>query len=102
MRRRRGSRRSATVGPPRGGRTGRRLTAVVAAVGVLAALATVAAIRMLPGLVDVGFLGGMPSPLPVRLALHLPLAVALLAVSLTGLLVAGALRHWWIPWIKAR
>ena len=86
----------------RGGRTGRRLTAAVAAVGALAALVTVAAIRAMPGLVDVGFLGWMAFPLPVRLAFHLPLAVALLAAGLAALLVAGALRHWWTPRIRPR
>jgi hypothetical protein len=50
---------------------------------------------MLPGLVDVGFLGGLPFPLPLRLLLHLPLAVTVLAVALVALLVAGALRGWW-------
>jgi len=102
VRRRRGTGRSSTLGPPRGGRTGRRLTAAVAAVGALAALVTVALIRALPGLVDVGFLGGMASPLPLRLAFHLPLVVALLAAGLAALLVAGALRHWWTPWIRPR
>ena len=100
--RRRGTGRSATVGTPLGGRTGRRLTSAVAAVGALAALVTVAAVAVLPGLVDVGFLGRMAIPLPVRLAFHLPLAVALLAVGLAALLVAGGLRHWWIPRIRPR
>ena len=95
VRRRRGAGRSSTVGAPRGGRIGRRLAAAVAAVGALAALVTVAAIRAMPGLVDVGFLGGMAFPLPARLTFHLPLAVALLAAGLAALLVAGALHHWW-------
>jgi CubicO group peptidase (beta-lactamase class C family) len=86
---------SSPVAAPRGGRTGRHLTAAVAVVGALAALVTVASIAVLPGLVDVGFLGAMAFPLPLRLALHLPLAVALLAATLATLLVAGALRHWW-------
>jgi CubicO group peptidase (beta-lactamase class C family) len=102
VRRRRGTDRSSTVAAPRGGRAGRRLTAAVAVVGALAALVTAASIRALPGLVDVGFLGGMASALPVRLAFHLPLAVALLAASLAALLVAGALRHWWTRRIRPR
>jgi hypothetical protein len=102
VRRRRGAGRSSTLGAPPGGRIGRRLAAAVAAVGALAALVAVTVIRVLPGLVDVGFLGGMAFPLPVRLALHLPLAVALLAASLAALLVAGALHHWWIRWIRPR
>ncbi|MGZ4638996.1 MAG: hypothetical protein ACXV2J_08040, partial [Actinomycetes bacterium] len=102
LRRHRGAARASTFGAPRGGRTGRRLTTAVAAVGALAALATVTAVAALPGLVDVGFLGRMAFPLPVRLAFHLPLAVALLATVLAALLVAGALRHWWTPRTKTR
>ncbi len=102
VRRRRGTGRSSTVAAPPAGRIGRRLTAAVAVVGALAALVTVAVIRAMPGLVDVGFLGRMAVPLPVRLAFHLPLAVALLAASLAALLVAGALRHWWTKRIRPR
>jgi CubicO group peptidase (beta-lactamase class C family) len=85
-----------------GGRLGRRLTSTVASVGAVAALGSVAAIRVWPGLVDVGFLGWMAFPLPLRLAFHLPLAVALLAAILATLLVIGALRHWWTPRIRPR
>ncbi len=101
VRRRRRAGRTSEVVPP-WGRTGRRLTVGVAAVAAVTALVTVAGIRAVPGLVDVGFLGGMAFPLPVRLAFHLPLAVALLAAAFVGLLVAGALRHWWIPRIRPR
>ena len=100
LRRRRAAGRSSTIGAPPGGRTGRRITTAVAAIGALAALVTVAVIRALPGLVDTGFLGWMPFPLPVRIALHLPLAVALLAAGLVGLLVVGALRHWWTARVR--
>ncbi len=100
--RRRAASRSPTVRAPRGGHTGRRLTTAVAAVAALAALATIAALAALPGLVDVGFLGWMAFPLPVRLALHLPLAVTLLTAGLAALLVTGALRHWWTPRIRPR
>ena len=51
---------------------------------------------------DVGFLGSMQTPLPVRSALHLPLAVAVLALGLAALLVAGALRRWWTPRVRPR
>jgi hypothetical protein len=100
LRRHRRAGRSSTVYVPRDGRTGRPLTTAVAAVGALTALLTVAAIAALPGLVDVGFLGAMETPLPVRLAFHLPLAVALLAAGLAALLVAGASRHWWTPRVR--
>jgi uncharacterized membrane protein YfcA len=56
----------------------------------------------MPGLVDVGFLGRLAFPAPVRLSLHLPLAVALLAAILVVLLAAGALRHWWNQRIRPR
>ncbi len=102
LRRRRRAGQSSPVAAPPSGRTGRRLTTVIAAVGALAALVTGAVIQTMPGFVDVGFLGSMAFPLPVRLALHLPLAVALLAVGLAALLVAGALRHWWTQRIRPR
>ncbi len=101
LRRRRAAGRASTLAAPPG-RAGRRVTVTVAAVGALAALASVAAIRVLPGLVDVGFLGSLATPLPVRLALHLPLAVALLAAGLAALLVAGAVRRWWTPRVRPR
>jgi hypothetical protein len=78
---------------PLGGRTGRGLAAAFAGVAAIAGLVTVAAIRAMPGLVDVGFLGRMATPVPLRLAFHLPLAVSLLAAGLVTILVVGALRH---------
>jgi hypothetical protein len=86
--------------PP--GRTGRRVTVAVASVGALAALASVAAILALPALVDAGFLGSQPIPVPMRLGLHLPLAVALLAAGLAALLVAGAALRWWARRVRPR
>jgi len=83
-----------------GDRLGRRATVVVAAAGAVSALATAAVIGRLPGLVDVGFLGWMGWPLPVRLAFRLPLAVAVLAATLATLVTAGALRRWWIPRVR--
>jgi CubicO group peptidase (beta-lactamase class C family) len=84
------------------GNVWRRLTIAVASVGAVAALATVAAVGAVPGLVDVGFLGWMALPLSIRLAFHLPLAVALLAGVLGALLTAGAIRHWWTPRVDPR
>lgn len=100
-RRRRGRGRVSSVRAHVVGRIGRRVATAVAVAGSLAALTTVAAIRVLPGLADVGFLGSMEIPLPLRAAFHLPLAVALLAAALIALLAAGALRHWWTPRIRA-
>lgn len=79
----------------------RTLTVAVASSGAAAALATIVAVLLVPGLVDVGFLGWMTWPIQVRLAMHLPLAVALLTAGLGTLLVLGATRRWWIPRIKA-
>lgn len=84
------------------GHAWRALTVAVASSGVAAALATIAAVLLVPGLVDVRFLGGMAFPLGIRLPLHLPLAVAVLAAGLGAPLVAGAARRWWTPRIKAR
>jgi hypothetical protein len=53
-------------------------------------------------LVDVGFLGSMETPLQVRLAFHLPLAVSLLTAGLAALLVTGILRRWWTPRCRPR
>jgi CubicO group peptidase (beta-lactamase class C family) len=102
VRRRRRRAGRSMIDAPLGARHARRLTNVVATLGALAALVTVAAIRVLPGLVDVGFLGRMSTPLPMHLAFHLPLAVALLAGGLAALLVAGGLRRWWTPRIRTR
>jgi len=48
----------------------------------------------------VGFLGWMEWPTLLRVALHLPLAVASLAAGFAVLLGAGVLRHWWTRWIR--
>jgi hypothetical protein len=50
--------------------------------------------------VDVGFLGWLAFPLTIRLAFHLPLAVALLAGCLAALLLAGYLRSWWTSRVR--
>jgi len=55
---------------------------------------------VLPGLVDVGFLGGLGWPFAVRLAFRLPLVVTVLAAVLALLLAAGAIGHWWKPRIR--
>ena len=78
-----------------GGRVGRRATTTVAVLGALTAIITAIGIWVVPGIVDVGFLGWLPFPLPVRLLLHLPLAAAVFAGLLVALLTAGALRQWW-------
>jgi CubicO group peptidase (beta-lactamase class C family) len=93
--------RTTAADPPAKGRVGRRLAAVVATTAALGALVTVVAIRLLPALVEVGFLGWFGFPLGFRLALHLPLLVVALAVALAALLVVGAVRHWWTQRVRA-
>jgi CubicO group peptidase (beta-lactamase class C family) len=90
----------AATGPP--GLAWRRFTGAVAAAGAVCALAAVAAVALVPGFVDVGFLGRLASPVGIRLALHLPLAVAVLAAGLGALVVAGSIRRWWPPGSRAR
>ena len=58
-------------------------------------LATVALLAWLPGLVDAGFLGWLELPPAERLALHLPLAVAVLGASTAALVAAGWIGRWW-------
>jgi len=104
LRRRRRSRAvPAGLGTERpGGRAWRAATITVAAAAAACALACIAAIVILPGLVDVGFLGGPAFPLGVRLLLHLPLAVTVLTSALLVLLAAGAVRQWWTPAVRRR
>jgi CubicO group peptidase (beta-lactamase class C family) len=92
---------AAEVGPVHG-HAWRRLTVAVASIGAVAALASVAAIALVPGLVDVGFLGWFAFTLAMRLSLHLPLAVVVLAGGLGALVIAGVIRRWWTPRIQAR
>ena len=94
------SRRSTTAGPRPATRGWRWATTVVAAFGAVAAISTVVGIRLVPGIVDVGYLGWMPFTLPVRVLLHLPVATALLAGMLVALLAVGVLRKWWTRSIR--
>jgi hypothetical protein len=48
-----------------------------------------------PGLVDTGYLGRLDLSAAVQLAVHLPLAVAVLGVSTTALVALGSVRRWW-------
>jgi hypothetical protein len=71
---------------------------IAAAAGTLTALgviATVSLIKALPGLVSSGFVGWLDLPTPIRLALHLPLALACLTASTLGLAAWGWRRAWW-------
>ncbi len=92
-------RRRQSDGPPAEASGGpwRRTMSVIATLAAVFALATIALIALAPGLVDSGFLGWLELPPGLRLALHLPLAVALLAVSMVVFASVGWARRWWAP-----
>jgi CubicO group peptidase (beta-lactamase class C family) len=73
----------------------RRTTGIVAAVTAIAVLGTVALVAALPGLVDSGFLGWLDLPMILRLTVHLPMALAALAVCTAALVTRGCVGHWW-------
>jgi CubicO group peptidase (beta-lactamase class C family) len=73
----------------------RGVAATVAGATALVVLAAVALLAWLPGLVDAGFLGWLELPPAERLALHLPLAVAVLGASTAALVAAGWIGRWW-------
>jgi len=82
--------------PPRPATSrGRRVAATLAAATSLVVLAAVALLAWLPGLVDAGFLGWLELPPAERLALHLPLAVAVLGAATAALVAAGWIGRWW-------
>jgi hypothetical protein len=73
----------------------RRVTAVIAGATALLTLANVALLAWMPGLVDSGYLGGYDLSLAEGLAVRLPLAVAVLGVSMVALAASGWIGHWW-------
>jgi CubicO group peptidase (beta-lactamase class C family) len=88
LRRRRG------VSVERATRPSRRVVAlgVLTSVFILGGAAIVA---VLPGMVDAGFLGWLPLPLVVRLALHVPLVLAVLALAVVVVALAAWRRRRW-------
>lgn len=101
----RGRRRHAADVAPGAGKPGpRRLFVTTATLTAAFALATIALVAAIPGLVDSGFLGWLEFPTAQRLAVHLPLALALAV----GGLVAVAAIEWFrrsrprpLPWRDA-
>ena len=73
----------------------RRLTALVASTTALLTLATAALFAWMPGLVDSGFLGGYDLSAAEGLAVHLPLAVAVVGASMAVLAATGGIGRWW-------
>jgi hypothetical protein len=51
-------------------------------------------VLLLPGLVESGFLGGLKTPMALRLVFHLPLALAVLGCLMVGLSCAAVARRW--------
>ena len=84
---------------PRGRRP---ITATAAALTALLVLGNAALLIWAPGLVDSGFLGWLEVPLAVRLLLHLPLALTLLAGCTVVLTTAGWMRNWWTNSIRVQ
>ena len=82
---------------PRSGRAWRRLMSGAATVAAIVAVLTVGILVALPAAVETGFIGWLEFPLPIRLALHLPLAIALSAAVLVALAAVGWARRWWRP-----
>ena len=83
-------------------RPGRVITTSVSVVAALVALAVLGAVAAMPALVDVGFLGRVDFPVPVRLAVHAPLLLTLATIALAGLLATGARRGWWATPVRPR
>ena len=75
----------------------RRLMSALAGLTAIVLLATIGLIAVLPGLVDSGFIGWLGLPMALRLALHLPVVLAVLATGLIVLGAVGGARHWWSP-----
>jgi len=99
----RGVRRVRTRSTPRGrvnGRPWRRAAGVSAAVTAVLVLGSVALLATLPGVVDSGFLGWLQLAMTVRLAMHLPLALVVVAAGTVGLVTAGWVGRWWSPGVR--
>jgi CubicO group peptidase (beta-lactamase class C family) len=76
------------------GRRSQWLMSIVALLTGLLAMVTIGLVLVLPGLVDSGFLGGLRTPMALRLVFHLPLALAVLGCLMVGLSCAAVARRW--------
>lgn len=72
----------------------RRIAATMATATALLTLATVGLIVWMPGLVDSGFIGWLDLPMTERLALDMPLALAVLGGISLLLVTVGWARRW--------
>ena len=80
----------------------RLLGGAAATLAALLALANIALIAVIPGLVDSGFLGRFEVPVPLRLAFHLPFALALAGGLLVVMTAVGWRRGWWDRPVRTR
>ena len=80
----------------------RLLGGAAATLTAMFALGTIALIAVIPGLVDSGFLGSFEVPVPLRLALHLPLALSAAAGCLVVLSAFGWRRARWTRAVQWR
>jgi hypothetical protein len=89
-------------GQPSTTRRWQRLAAAVATATALLMLGTVALMGFMPGLVDSGFLGWLELPVVMRLAMHVPMALAVFGVGTAVLAAAGWIGRWWSGAEKAQ
>jgi CubicO group peptidase (beta-lactamase class C family) len=87
--------RSASDRQPSAWRRWRRIAALTALVTAALTLGNVALVAWMPGLVDSGFFGWLEFPVAQRLALHLPLALAVLGACTLVVVAAGWVLRWW-------
>ena len=80
---------------PAASRRWRRTAALAALVTAVLMVGNAVLVGGVPRLVDSGFVGWAELPLAERLALHLPLALAVLAACTVVLVAAGWARRWW-------
>lgn len=86
---------SASDHGPATARRWRRISGAVSTLTALLSVGAVALIAWMPGLVDSGFLGWLDLTFAERLALHLPLALAVLGACAVVLAASGWVRRWW-------
>jgi CubicO group peptidase (beta-lactamase class C family) len=77
------------------GQRWRPIAGLVAALTALLIVANAGLVALVPGLVDSGFLGWLDLPLAERLALHLPLTLAVVAAGTVALAALGWVGRWW-------
>src|SRR6478672_10733199 len=71
------------------------MAAVVASATALLTLGNVALLAWLPGLVDTGYAGRLDLSPAEQLAVHLPLALAVVGGSTVVVVASGWARNWW-------